>query len=133
MVRRSLLRPRGDPGRPGHRLRLVGDRAVLPRPVGRGGAGPSGGGRRATQQRGRCRLRRRGSIRPGPTRAALAEFGGPVLLVAGQVDLNAIPCVVAEYAEMFPNARLVVQREAGHYPWLDDAAEFVATVAGFLR
>ncbi|MGZ4478737.1 MAG: alpha/beta fold hydrolase [Nocardioidaceae bacterium] len=73
-----------------------------------------------------------GAFDPVATRAALAEFGRPVLLVAGQVDLNAIPSVVDEYAEMFPNAKLVVQRKAGHYPWLDDAAEFVETVAGFL-
>ena len=74
-----------------------------------------------------------GAFDPDATRAALAEFGEPVLLVAGEVDLNAIPQVVAEYAEIFPNARLVVQPEAGHYPWLDDAEAFVATVAEFLK
>jgi proline iminopeptidase len=74
-----------------------------------------------------------GAFEPDATRAALAAFNAPVLLLAGQVDLNSIPCVVAEFAELFPNAELVVQPEAGHYPWLDDADRFVATTAAFLR
>lgn len=74
-----------------------------------------------------------GAFDPDTTRAALTGFGAPVLLVAGEVDLSAIPRVTAEFAELFPNARLVVQPGAGHYPWLDDAEEFVATVAEFLR
>jgi len=55
-----------------------------------------------------------------------------VLLLAGEVDVNTIPSVVAEFAELFPNAELVVQPEAGHFPWLDDADRFVATTATFL-
>lgn len=73
-----------------------------------------------------------GAYDPAATRAALAEFNGPVLVLAGEVDLNSIPSVVAEFAELFPNAELVVQPEAGHFPWLDDADRFVATVATFL-
>lgn len=69
---------------------------------------------------------------PDATRAALAAFDAPVLLLAGEVDLNTIPSVVAEYAQLFPNAELVVQPGAGHYPWLDDADRFVATTATFL-
>jgi proline iminopeptidase len=56
-----------------------------------------------------------------------------VLLLAGEVDLNTIPRVVAEYAGLFPDAELVVQPAAGHYPWLDDADRFVATTAAFLE
>ncbi|MGR8007042.1 alpha/beta fold hydrolase [Streptomyces hypolithicus] len=74
-----------------------------------------------------------GAFDPDTTRAALAGFRAPVLLVAGEVDLSAIPGVVAEYAELFPNARLVVQPAAGHFPWLDDAERFVASVSDFLR
>ena len=48
------------------------------------------------------------------------------------MDLNSTPGVVAELADLFPNAELVVQPGAGHYPWLDDAAQFVATTATFL-
>lgn len=66
------------------------------------------------------------------TRAALAELDAPVLLLAGEVDLNSVPGVVAEFAEMFPNAEFIVQPAAGHLPRLDDADRFVATVATFL-
>ncbi|MFE1050730.1 alpha/beta fold hydrolase [Streptomyces olivaceus] len=38
----------------------------------------------------------------------------------------------AAFAEVFPDATLTVQPEAGHYPWLDDADWFVATMAAFL-
>jgi pimeloyl-ACP methyl ester carboxylesterase len=73
-----------------------------------------------------------GAFAPEATRAALAAFGAPVLLVAGEVDLNTAPGVAAEYAALFPNAELVVQPGAGHFPWLDDADRFVATTATFL-
>jgi proline iminopeptidase len=55
-----------------------------------------------------------------------------VLLLAGEVDLNTVPSVVAEFAELFPNAELVVQPGAGHFPWLDDADRFAAATAKFL-
>jgi pimeloyl-ACP methyl ester carboxylesterase len=55
-----------------------------------------------------------------------------VLLLAREVDLNTIPSVVAEFSKLFPNAELVVQPEAGHFPWLDDADGFVATTAALL-
>jgi proline iminopeptidase len=73
-----------------------------------------------------------GAFDPQATRAALAAFGAPVLLLGGDIDLNTIPSVVAEYADLFPNAEFVVQPQAGHYPWLDDADRFVATTATFL-
>jgi pimeloyl-ACP methyl ester carboxylesterase len=69
---------------------------------------------------------------PQATRAALAAFSAPVLVLAGELDLNTIPDVAAEFAGLFPNAELVVQPAAGHYPWLDDADQFVATTATFL-
>jgi proline iminopeptidase len=73
-----------------------------------------------------------GAFDPQVTRAALATFEAPVLLLGGEVDLNTPPSVVAEYAELFSDAELVVQPGAGHYPWLDDAVRFVATTATFL-
>jgi proline iminopeptidase len=73
-----------------------------------------------------------GAYDPDATRAALAAFSAPVLLLAGEFDLNSIPIVVAEFAELFPHAELVVQPAAGHSPWLDDADQFVATTAAFL-
>ena len=69
---------------------------------------------------------------PAATRGQLATITAPALLIAGEVDLNSTPGVVAELAGMFPNAELVVQPGAGHFPWVDDAARFVATTATFL-
>jgi pimeloyl-ACP methyl ester carboxylesterase len=40
---------------------------------------------------------------------------------------------VAEFAGLFPDASLVVQPGAGHYPWVDDPDRFVASMAAFLR
>ncbi|MFI6063282.1 alpha/beta fold hydrolase [Streptomyces sp. NPDC051286] len=73
-----------------------------------------------------------GAFDPDATRAALAGFASPVLLVAGEVDPGAPPRTMAEFAGLFPNADLVVQAGAGHYPWLDDADRFVATTKAFL-
>ncbi|MGW6902627.1 alpha/beta hydrolase [Streptomyces sp. NBC_01727] len=73
-----------------------------------------------------------GAFSPESTRAALAAFEAPVLLLAGECDLNSPPQSAAEYAGLFPAATLVVQPGAGHYPWLDDADRFVATTATFL-
>jgi proline iminopeptidase len=73
-----------------------------------------------------------GAYDAAATRRQLATVTAPVLLLAGEVDLNSIPSVVAELADLFPNAQLVVQPGAGHFPWVDDAARFVATTATFL-
>jgi proline iminopeptidase len=73
-----------------------------------------------------------GAYDPAATRAALAAFEPPVLLLAGEVDLNSVPGVVAEFAGLFPNAEFVVQPGAGHFPWLDDAGRFVTATATFL-
>jgi pimeloyl-ACP methyl ester carboxylesterase len=34
---------------------------------------------------------------------------------------------VAEFAGLCPDAELVIQSAAGHFPWLDDADRFVQT------
>jgi proline iminopeptidase len=72
-------------------------------------------------------------VTPDATRAALASFPAPVLLLAGEYDLNSPPAAVAEYAALFPDATLVVQPRAGHQPWLDDADAFVTSLATFLK
>jgi len=74
-----------------------------------------------------------GAFDPAATRAALAGFAAPTLLLAGEFDMNSPPPAVAEFAALFPAATLVVQPGAGHYPWQDDAGRFVASVAGFLH
>ncbi|MFI7237558.1 alpha/beta fold hydrolase [Streptomyces cyaneofuscatus] len=74
-----------------------------------------------------------GAFDPEATRAALAAFGSPVLLLAGEYDLNSPPEAVAECAGLFPHATLVEQPGAGHYPWMDDPGRFVATASAFLE
>ncbi|MFC9752269.1 alpha/beta fold hydrolase [Streptomyces sp. NPDC056921] len=73
-----------------------------------------------------------GAFAPDATRAALAGFGAPVLLLAGEFDVNSPPRSVAEAGDSFRDAELVVQPGAGHYPWLDDAGRFTSSVAAFL-
>ncbi|MBO4271074.1 alpha/beta fold hydrolase [Microbispora triticiradicis] len=73
-----------------------------------------------------------GAFDPPATRAALGAFTAPVLLLAGEVDLNTPPDVVAEFAALFPHAEFVVQPGAGHFPWIDDAHRFATTTAEFL-
>ncbi|HET9142189.1 alpha/beta hydrolase [Actinophytocola sp.] len=73
-----------------------------------------------------------GAFTPAATRAALAALAAPVLLLAGEVDLNTPPGVVAEFAGLVPNATLVIQPAASHHPWLDDPGAFVATAREFL-
>lgn len=47
-------------------------------------------------------------------------------------SIPAPPTIVTEFAGLFPNAELVVQPGAGHFPWRDDADRFVAATAAFL-
>ncbi len=74
-----------------------------------------------------------GAFDPDATRAVLARFAPPVLLLAGEVDLNSPPRAMAELAGLLPHAELVVQPGAGHFPWLDDADRFMAIISAFLR
>ncbi|WP_282694820.1 alpha/beta hydrolase [Streptomyces sp. CC208A] len=74
-----------------------------------------------------------GAFDPPATRAALAAFPGPVLVVAGEGDANTPPPTAAAYAGLFPRARLEVLKGGGHFPWHDDAEWFAGTVADFLR
>jgi proline iminopeptidase len=69
---------------------------------------------------------------PAQTRAALAALTAPALLIGGELDPAPPERLLREYAAMFPAGRLVVRPGAGHSPWIDDPAAFVATVAGFL-
>jgi pimeloyl-ACP methyl ester carboxylesterase len=73
-----------------------------------------------------------GAFDPDTTRAALTAFHRPVLVLAGELDLNSPPGPVAELAALFPAARVVVQPGAGHFPWLDDGPRFVTAVEEFL-
>ncbi len=74
-----------------------------------------------------------GAFDPAATRIAVAALSSPVLVLAGGVDPQWPPRAVGELAAMFPAAQLVVQPNAGHYPWLDDPEWFVSTVTAFLN
>jgi proline iminopeptidase len=73
-----------------------------------------------------------GAFAPAETRAALASFDLPVFVLAGERDMSAPPRVIAELAGLFPNATVVTQPGAGHYPWLDDPTWFVQAVTASL-
>ncbi|MBV1854814.1 alpha/beta fold hydrolase [Catellatospora tritici] len=74
-----------------------------------------------------------GALDPATVLAGVVAFGAPVLVVAGGVDLWPSARLCAEFAAMFPSARLVTQPGAGHAPWRDDPAAFVSAVTSFLE
>ncbi len=74
-----------------------------------------------------------GGPAPEATRAALGRLRAPVLVVAGEYDVALPPARAVEYAGLFPHADLAVQPQGGHYPWLDDPAWLLRTLAAFLR
>ncbi|MBY8878872.1 alpha/beta fold hydrolase [Actinacidiphila acidipaludis] len=73
-----------------------------------------------------------GAFDPEATRAALAAVTAPVLLLAGEFDVNSPATSVTDLAGLFPRTSVVVQPGASHYPWRDDAERFVAATAAFL-
>ncbi|GHB01165.1 hydrolase [Streptomyces chryseus] len=68
---------------------------------------------------------------PPATRAALADWAAPVLVLAGERDGVPTPERATEVAALFPEAELAVQPGGGHFPWLDDPGWFVRTVGAF--
>jgi pimeloyl-ACP methyl ester carboxylesterase len=73
-----------------------------------------------------------GVYEPTETNPALRRLNFPVLVIAGEWDMNTPPAVAAEIAGLFAHAELVVQAGAGHYPWVDDARTFVSATVEFL-
>ncbi|MFJ9111164.1 alpha/beta fold hydrolase [Streptomyces sp. NPDC102283] len=69
---------------------------------------------------------------PAATAAALRALAVPVLVLAGEYDGHPSPDRATELAALFPGAEFVVQRGAGHFPWLDDPGAFARTVDAFL-
>ena len=55
-----------------------------------------------------------------------------MLLYAGDLDALVTPAAVREAALAFEDATVVVQHDAGYFPWLDDPAAFAAAVGQFL-
>jgi pimeloyl-ACP methyl ester carboxylesterase len=52
-----------------------------------------------------------------------------VLILAAEYDSIPLPRVAALAANCFQSARVVVQPHAGHFPWIDDPAEFLRLLA----
>ncbi|MFC9246319.1 alpha/beta fold hydrolase [Streptomyces sp. NPDC057136] len=73
-----------------------------------------------------------GAFGPAATIAALRQLEAPVLVLAGEYDGGPTPDRAAELAALFPHGEFVVQRGAGHFPWLDDPGAFARTVRAFL-
>ncbi|MFF1339949.1 alpha/beta fold hydrolase [Streptomyces sp. NPDC058290] len=73
-----------------------------------------------------------GAFDPDTTCKALAGLDAPVLVLAGEFDVSLPQSAAAEYAALFPHARLLVQPGAGHAPWLDDPERFLAATTEFL-
>jgi proline iminopeptidase len=73
-----------------------------------------------------------GAFDPEATRAAFALLDVPVRVVAGARDSGNPPSAMAQVAGLFPRGELVVQERAGHFPWVDDPAGFVALTAPFV-
>ena len=73
-----------------------------------------------------------GAFDPESTRAGLAAVTAPVLLLAGEFDVNSPATSVSDLAGLFPHASVIVQPGASHYPWLDDPRRFVSTTSVFL-
>ena len=73
-----------------------------------------------------------GPVDPEATRQALATLTAPVRIVVGELDLVPGPRLGAELAAVFPDAQVLVQADAGHFPWVDDPEAFARIVSGAL-
>ncbi|MEU5915750.1 alpha/beta hydrolase [Streptomyces sp. NPDC047141] len=74
-----------------------------------------------------------GAFEPEATRAVFAEFDRPVLVVAGEGDVNTPVPTATAYAALFPKAGCAILAGAGHFPWHDDPAWVVSRVGSFLN
>ena len=68
------------------------------------------------------------TLDPERTKAQLAKLSAPVLILAAEYDAIPRPHVAALAANCFQDARVVVQERAGHFPWIDDPAEFLRLI-----
>jgi pimeloyl-ACP methyl ester carboxylesterase len=71
-------------------------------------------------------------IDPPAITAALRNLSAPVLLYAGDLDPLVPPAMVRQATPAFPDATVVVQAGAGHFPWIDDPDTFAGNVAAWL-
>lgn len=77
-------------------------------------------------------FRAEGAFNPAKTREAVARLQAPVLVYAGELDISPTPVTATAGARLFPDAVVIVQPDAAHFPWLDDPDFFTASVNSFL-
>jgi pimeloyl-ACP methyl ester carboxylesterase len=65
-------------------------------------------------------------------RARLGEIRAPTLVGVGRYDPQAPPACSMELARGIPQAQLVVFRQSGHRPWVEEPDRFVAVLLAFL-
>ena len=91
----------------------------------------------ALAARHRYRLATRRAIVPAlrayDVRARLAEIRVPALVCAGAHDWITSVAQARELAQGLPRGELVIFEESGHYPFVEETARFIQTVAAFLR
>lgn len=64
--------------------------------------------------------------------AAAGTFEKPVLVIQGEQDVVSLQ--IAEKAhEAYPNSRLEILPECGHYGWLDQPERYFSALAGFMQ
>lgn len=69
---------------------------------------------------------------PASVKAALTRMVAPTLLYVGGRDAMVTPAMAHEAAKLFHDTRVVVEPEAGHFPWVDTPSAFAAEVDAFL-
>jgi proline iminopeptidase len=66
-------------------------------------------------------------------RPLLPQIAMPALVVAGEHDCLAAPAASQELADGLPRGRMLLLRDAGHYPFVDQPDAFRAAVSAFVR
>ena len=62
----------------------------------------------------------------------LGEIEVPTLAIAGAHDRGLTPERAARLTEALPDAQLLVMKESGHYPFIEEPDAFLSAVLGFL-
>jgi pimeloyl-ACP methyl ester carboxylesterase len=63
----------------------------------------------------------------------LREVRAPVLVIAGAQDYTLGVSQVVALARLFPAGAITVIENCGHFPWVEQPAEFRAAAGEFLR
>jgi proline iminopeptidase len=65
--------------------------------------------------------------------AELRRVRAPALIVAGDKDILCPPAAARQIHLSLPNSKLLLMEDCGHFPWLEQAAEFDAQAPQFLE